>query len=240
MLIKADESMNIMAELKKIITNDGSITFHNFEFDETYHSITGAEEEALKKFSEPCKIKEMALQKEIFILDVCFGLGYNSAVAIEEILKINSECKIKIFALENDLEILKKITEIDSSLESFVFLKQIPELINNSKENVDLIHLENNNIDLTIFVDDALVSIKKVPKKSIDLVFQDPFSPKKCPELWTKDFFYDIKKTMKKSGVLATYSCAGQVRRNLKEANFIVKDGPCVGRRSPGTLAYLE
>jgi len=63
-------------------------------------------------------------------------------------------------------------------------------------------------------------------------------TPKKCPELWTFEFFSDIKKVMKKGGVLATYSCARSVRENLIQAGFHVKDGPCVGRWAPSTLAY--
>ena len=42
---------------------------------------------------------------------------------------------------------------------------------------------------------------------------------------------------MKKNAVLATYSCAGIVRKNLEEAGFEVKDSPAVGRRSPSTIA---
>ena len=40
---------------------------------------------------------------------------------------------------------------------------------------------------------------------------------------------------MNKDAILATYSCAGIVRRNLKEVGFKVKDGPIVGRWAPGT-----
>jgi tRNA U34 5-methylaminomethyl-2-thiouridine-forming methyltransferase MnmC len=42
---------------------------------------------------------------------------------------------------------------------------------------------------------------------------------------------------MKKGGKLATYSCARVVRENLVAAGFSVSDGPCVGRRAPGTVA---
>ena len=60
---------------------------------------------------------------------------------------------------------------------------------------------------------------------------------KKNPELWTEEFFKQLRKLIKPDGILTTYSCAGNVRRNLKAAGFQVKDGPCVGRRSPSTIA---
>ena len=52
--------------------------------------------------------------------------------------------------------------------------------------------------------------------------------------------FSDIYSLMKKESKLATYSCAGQVRRNLKEVGFEIKDGPCVGRRAPSTIGIKK
>ena len=46
--------------MKCIITKDGSVTFYSEEYKESYHSVSGAIEESLKKFVEPCKIKELA------------------------------------------------------------------------------------------------------------------------------------------------------------------------------------
>ena len=39
--------------MKQVTTNDGSITFLNEDVDETYHSHSGAKEEAVKKYVEP-------------------------------------------------------------------------------------------------------------------------------------------------------------------------------------------
>ena len=75
--------------MKKIITADNTESFLNLEINETYHSQTGAVEEALKKYAEPCQIKELAKTGSIKILDMFFGLGYNSAMAIEIALQEN-------------------------------------------------------------------------------------------------------------------------------------------------------
>ena len=45
---------------------------------------------------------------------------------------------------------------------------------------------------------------------------------------------------MKSGARLATYSCAGKVRRALTEVGFEVIDGPIVGRRSPSTIAIKK
>lgn len=205
--------------MKEIITNDNSITFFNEEYQEAYHSITGAIEESFKKFVEPCNIKKVS---KIKILDICFGIGYNSAAAIETIRKINPECKIIIYALENDKKILEKIENLNPKLKHYNTIKEVAKNYKYKKEN----------IEINLILGDARETIKKI-KEEFDIVFLDPFSPKKCPELWTVEFFKDIKL----KGILTTYSCAKTVRENLKKAGFEVRDGPSIGRKSPSTIA---
>jgi tRNA U34 5-methylaminomethyl-2-thiouridine-forming methyltransferase MnmC len=213
--------------MKKIITKDKSITFYSKKYKETYHSVSGAEEEAVKKFVEPSNIKKLAKnKKQIKILDVCFGIGYNSAAAIDAIKAANPKCKILIIGLENDRKILKKINKINSSFKSYNHIKQASEKLK----------FKEKNIEIKILLGDAREKIKTI-KRKFDAVFLDPFSPKKCPELWTEEFFKKINKLMKKGSILTTYSCAKIVRKNLAKTGFKVKDGPIIGRRAPSTIA---
>ncbi len=211
--------------MEKITTKDGSETFRNEEFDETYHSISGAKEESVKKFAEPCLIGEKSKSGEIVILDFCFGLGYNSCAAIDASLEINKDCNILIIGLENDSEILSKIKELNPNFQNYSIIKEVAK---NKK-------YESDKLNIYLIYGDAKIVIKKLPYK-FDAVFFDPFSPKKCPELWTEEVFKDVFKLMKKNSILSTYSCARIVRENMKKAGFVVKDGPVVGRRSPCTV----
>jgi len=220
--------------MREIITGDSSVTFHSDEYDEAYHSVTGAVEEAFKKFVEPTHIEGLAELGVVSILDVCFGLGYNSAAAIDKIMEVNPDCKIIIVGLEKDKDILNKIPGISPQIKNYDIIK---ELVKNSKDSTNNYEYADNNIRINLLVCDALESVKNI-KLKFDIIFHDPFSPKKNPELWTEDFFKELRKHIKKDGILTTYSCAGIVRRNLKAAGFEVKDGPCVGRRSPSTLAF--
>lgn len=203
--------------MKKITTKDGSLTFYNEKYNETYHSKTGAMEEAEKKFVEPANIKE-----GMKILDVCFGLGYNSAAAIKKVKKI------KIIALEKDLGILKKIKNIEVNK----YKKEYTKI----KEAARNLYYKDKDVEIRIILGDATKTIKKIEEK-FDAVFHDPFSPPRNPEMWTEEFFKEIKKRMKKGARLTTYSCARIARDNLKRAGFKVYDGPCVGRRGPSTVA---
>jgi len=67
--------------MQKIKTKDNSVTFLSKQYNETYHSISGAKEEAVKKFVDPCKF--LFNKKHLDVLDICFGLGYNSAALID-------------------------------------------------------------------------------------------------------------------------------------------------------------
>jgi len=210
--------------MKKVITNDGSLTFYNKEFDDIYHSRTGALEEAFEKFAKPCKLKN-----GMKVLDICFGLGYNSLAAI-------SLANVDIIALEIDKAILEKIknNNIFNNKNNNYNIKNNYKKIKTAAKNFEY---EDSKISLKIMLGDARETIKTLNEK-FDVVFLDPFSPKKHKELWTEEFFSEIKKKMNKNAILATYSCAKIIRNNFINAGFFVKDGPCIGRRSPCTLAY--
>jgi chorismate dehydratase len=198
-----------------IKTKDSSVTLYSEKYSEHYHSTSGALEESLKKFIEPCNIKDNFL-----ILDIGFGLGYNCLMALH-----NS--KVKIISLEK--EIVKEIQTIEVP----DYLKKDYEKIKQAAKTLKY------KDEIRIILGSAESTIKKLNEK-FDAVFLDPFSPKKNPELWTLEFFRDIYSLMKHNSILATYSCASLVRKNLKEAGFKVLDGPCIGRRSPSTIAIKQ
>jgi len=226
--------------MQRIITQDGSITFKNEKYDETYHSISGALEEAFEKFAKPCNLRD-----GMDVLDICFGLGYNTLAAI-------SMVNVNVIALENDPMILKTIRNITIKNDSIININNFNQLsvnkIKNNKlsNNYEKIKIAANKLEynddktkIKIILGDALETVRKL-NLTFDAVFLDPFSLKKCPELWTHEFFKDIRAKMKKASILATYSCSKKVRNNLRNAGFELKDGPIIGRKSPGTLAYPQ
>ncbi|MBN1156979.1 hypothetical protein JXA85_05150, partial [Candidatus Woesearchaeota archaeon] len=163
--------------MKQITTKDGSVTFLNEEYKETYHSVSGAIEEAFKKFVFPARIQELAEKKGVAILDVCFGLGYNSCAAMDLIHDINRECEISIVALEKDEKLRDYIKELFPELKHYFIIKDTYRDKGYKK----------NNIEIKLMFGNAEEKIKELGKR-FDAVFHDPFSPKKNPELWTEDF----------------------------------------------------
>ena len=214
--------------MKKIITADNTESYFNEQVGECYHSYKGAVEEAWKKYVVPCKIAEIACSGELKILDICFGLGYNSAAAIDAALQENPRCSIEVVGLENDPGILEKIQEVKPPLQSYRHYKKL------SPAHLDV---KEGNIHLKVLLGDGREQIKTLPESSFDAIFLDPFSPQTSPEMWQEPFFREMWRVMKPKAIVATYSCARMVRENMSKAGLFYDDGPIWGRRGPGTIA---
>lgn len=65
-----------MEEFLPYLTGDFSVGLYSTSFDDIYHSAYGALNEAYEKFINP--LKEFHFDNRIKVLDVCYGLGYNS------------------------------------------------------------------------------------------------------------------------------------------------------------------
>lgn len=214
--------------LKKIITADNSESFMNEEVGESYHSHTGGVEEALKKYTVPCKIKELAKTGKVKILDVCFGMGYNSAMAITVALEENPDCEIEVVGLEYDTNIISLIQEVNPPIAFFAKYKRL---------TPQCLEFKEGNVSVKVLLGDARETVKALSENNFDAVFFDPFSPKTAPEMWQEHFFVEIHRVMKNSAILATYSCARMARDNMSKAGLLYDDGPILGRRGPGTIA---
>ena len=203
---------------EKLETQDGSISFFNQKYQEAYHSFHGAYTEALEKHVQACKIPQLSESTQnLKILDVCFGLGYNSLVCIKEAKKINPDISIEIDALENDENV-------------FDLLKEC-----HAQEDIELIKSHSN-----FFIGDARIEINKLDDNSYDAIFFDPFSPKVCPDLWVEEFIKDVVAKAKLGAHISTYSSARVAKDGFNNAGCKVTEGPKCGRKTGGVLAIKK
>ena len=78
-----------MYKLYPYFTNDGSVGLYSPNDDDIYHSTYGAFTEACEKFIFPANFKDFfKSHNEIKILDICFGIGYNSKAFLNYFLEI--------------------------------------------------------------------------------------------------------------------------------------------------------
>lgn len=83
-----------MYNLYPYFTNDGSVGLFTPVDDDIYHSTYGAATEAYEKFIFPAKLENFFLEhNEIKVLDICYGIGYNSKSLINFIFQIQKNLK---------------------------------------------------------------------------------------------------------------------------------------------------
>lgn len=184
----------------------------------------------------PTQLPQRARQPQLTILDICYGLGYNSAAALEQIWKVNSDCQVNLVALESD-------PVVPGAAIAKGWLQTWSPRVQNCLRKLAAEHcLAIPNLTTKLLIGDARQTIQTLVEENFmaDAIFLDPFSPPHCPQLWTVDFFQQIRRCLCPDGRLATYSCSAAVRAGLIAAGFHIGSSPPVGRRSPGTVATLS
>lgn len=213
-------------------TADGSITFFSAEFGEAFHSQGGAAQEAEGKFIGPCGLQSYPQQHNLIrIFDVCYGLGYNSAAALAAIWAVNPHCCVELIAFDLDDQPAQAAT---AHLHPWPATLH-PLLTRLSQDH----HVVTPTLTAQFHLGDARQTLPAVIRQGIqaDAIFLDPFSPPKCPQLWTVEFLGCLAQGLAPGGTLATYSCAAAVRTGLQLAGLGVGPSPGVGRKAPGTIA---
>lgn len=215
------------------VTADGSFTFFSQEFGEAFHSHFGAKQESFLKFVSPTQINLAAQKPVLRLLDICYGLGYNTAAALQTIWAVNPNCYVELIGLELDLAVPQAAMEhhlLDNwNYEYTPILRQL------ACEQ----QAQTERLNARLFIGDARRDISRLHQLGFqaDAIFLDPFSPPQCPQLWTVEFIKQVAMCLHSDGILATYSCAAAVRTALLAAGLQIGSTPPVGRRSPGTVA---
>ncbi len=224
-----------------IKTEDGSYTLASDkrnEESETLHSTFGARTEAFKKFVIPSKLLEKAENSSIIkVLDICSGVGYNVSALLDYLKDVDVE--IEIDMVESSLETLATTLFIPDICESHKYVKKAIETYLIEKEYLrfnKVLSTIPSNVKINIHVCDARDYIKNCDEKEYDAVFLDPFSPAKCPELYTVDFFARMKEFLTPTALILTYTAASPVRSAFVDVGLHVGEGPRV-HRSGGTIA---
>ena len=198
-----------MSEFKEILTKDGSISLRSLFFQENFHSIEGALKETKIKFINPSDLKRFK-DKSLNVLDICFGLGYNSASLFNNLIRQNTF--LNWYALEID----KK--PLEYSVGNILFqklwdpkvLKILKSLSQNSK-------YKDQFFKCDILWGDAREKINSIPTDfKFDLIFLDGFSPQKCPQVWSVEFLAKVTQKLNTNGYLITYSSSAAIRKTLR------------------------
>jgi len=200
--------------MQLIQSEDGTYTAFSSLFNEHYHSTKdGALQESLQKHVIPA-YEIQKDKKELYILDICFGLGINTLATVDFYAYHAPETRLYIYSPEFDEELLDSLSDFVYPPSLQKYQKIISSLIKNGR-------YEDEKLFIELFRGDAREYIKRF-QNHFDIIYQDAFSPKNNPLLWTKEYFSDIKNAIKQDGVLTTYSIALQTRLALYANDFLI------------------
>ena len=198
--------------IKLINTNDGSYTLYSKQFDQCYHSTkAGALNESISKHIEPALLYHKG-KVELNILDICFGLGYNTLATLYFIKLHNLNIKVNIYSPEFDKELLE-------SLQYFTYPKEFDYLKDIIYQLSTKLYYEDDHCKIEIYNGDAVEYIRNSSIK-FDIVYQDAFSSDVNKELWTQNYFKSLSLILNDDAIITTYSIATPVRLSIYFNNF--------------------
>lgn len=250
-----------------MLTADGTITWRDSETGELYHNAAGAFIEAMENYVFPARLDELVQRRKgsadgtIRLFDGCFGLGYNTFALWQHVLSMVHLPidRVEVFAVENDASIIQVLPDVlqqpcfkslmenlrdqnDNSivenLKAFIQLGLHTQLLTLNYKSKDgrQFKLNLTFADLRQAVPMSVTNVNE--NERFDLIFHDPFSPSKVPELWTVDLFGDYFTLLREDGGrLLTYSAASAVRGGLVSVGFKIYRTRGVGAKKGGTLA---
>lgn len=223
-------------------TGDGSLSLWSEDFGEAFHCGRGALAEARAKFVAPAQLERFAPGSTLRVVDVCVGLGYNSAALLEA--AADRGLAVRWWGLELDPRPLQ-LALADPGFRSLwrpgtvALLEQLRDRGAWSGPAAGAAGSGGR-----WWLGDArqqLAAVLAEARGQCDLVLHDAFSPGHCPQLWSVEFLAALAALLRPDGRLLTYCAAAAVRRGLQLAGLELAslaaagdDGASAGGRPPG------
>ena len=224
---------------RKIITTaDGSNTIQIEEWNEQYHSVHGAIQEAnhvyikhgllfcldhIKSSENRATTPETFTEASpnISILEIGFGTGLNAFLTVLQAQEKHIDIRyvgVEAFPISSDEMAALNYTE----------QLQVSENDDTLFNDMHEVSWENDTRLTPYF---SIHKQQKLFKEISDehhfeLIYFDAFGARVQPELWTESIFKIMFEALKENGVLVTYAAKGSVRRAMQAVGFDVEKLP--------------
>lgn len=206
------------------MTEDGSLTLVHPAFGEAYSSKHGAWMQANELYLKLTRTHQHPSPR---VLEIGFGLGFNFRATLENCLNRGVAFEYlgyEAFPVERKtLELLEASISPPAQTIWRALLARWPTL------PVPSVFLHGEWGRLQIRFEDAAYA--EYPTAWASAIYLDPFSPEVNPEPWRPPVLRKLYLSAQPGAYLATYSVAGQFRRDLGEAGFAVQKVPGIGKK---------
>lgn len=193
---------------QKINLKDGSTTFWSQNYRDYYHPKAGAYIQAQKLFLENSELKERLEKSDVKLLDLGFGMGYNTFLASALAQKI-TKYHLHVSAIDQDRLLLKQSIDV---VEDSLHVKMLNALFTCKR-------YEECFVTVTFFNAEARYVLTLI-NESFDVIFLDPFIESNNASLVSLEFLTLIKTLLKPKGVLIASTSLNAVLDGLHLAGF--------------------
>lgn len=208
-----------MTKLRReiIATGDGSKTIHIPAWNEQYHSIHGAIQEAKHVYIDMGlrPLLEQTSEDAITLLEIGFGTGLNALLT--QLLATREKRIIRYVGVDAFPVKPEEVQALNYSEELCIPADSVMALHASTWE-----HHHQYGPYFTLFKTNQLVESLQLACK-FNLIYYDAFGARVQPELWTVELFASMYALLQPAGVLVTYAAKGSVRRAMVEVGFSVE-----------------
>lgn len=218
------------------MTEDKTKTVWSEYFNEACHNLSGAYEETIHNYILGPDIPgRFTLNSDFAVMDVGFGIGVGLLALLDQVkLFPNFNKTLTYYSIELDEELL--LWALKTTL-PFLELKRI------EIDNLISIQGKYGVFEICIFIGDGRITLPKARHlsllKPIDVIFQDAFSPKKNPALWSVEWFIFLREISNINVSLSTYSSSISIRKSLIAAGWSIENAVGFAQKKSMTKANL-
>lgn len=217
-----------------VTTTAGAISIRDNESKEIMHNPVGPWLEANTLYIAQSRLAEKLSETrtdEVLVFDVGLGAAANALAALHCSRRLLKR-KLHLISFEKNLELLKfALAHADQFSHFHACTDAITTLLTTGifKEQNFCWELRHGDF----------LSLIESEKEKAQIIFYDPYSPRKNQEMWTTACFKKLIKRCRPDACLYTYSQATPIRSALLAAGFFVGEGVGIGLKETTTEAAL-
>jgi len=220
---------------KLVYTNDGSASLIHPDFEQAYHSMNGAKKEAQDLYiSSSGFLDELesfhTTKRNISVLDVGLGLGYNALTTVEAWMESSSPRNLTVVSLESNRELFQSMRTGEALWQSnwpSAWLSEVRSFgeASPSQWGATLKHPKQDCVCTWVVLLGDACQNPIIPQgfklsTTYDYIWQDPFSPEMNPNMWSKQWFSRMMEVSNPQTKLMTYSVSRPVKDALKDSGW--------------------
>jgi tRNA 5-methylaminomethyl-2-thiouridine biosynthesis bifunctional protein len=226
----------------RLAFNDRGVPM-SVEFGDVYHPQWGALDQAHRVFLSGNGLPRRWQGRKAFAVgETGFGLGQNFLATWQawRTDPLRSE-RLHFISFEahpfsrEDMAVLLRSTAGPEKELAAQLIKAWPPLL----PGIHRLEFESGCLTLTL----ALGPIDRMARQVeawVDAWFLDGFAPRVNPDMWTRSLFGQVARMSRPGATVATWCCAGEMRRNLRDAGFVVSKVPGFGGKREITQGSLR